>query len=276
MPKYKKARFAAFLFAVLIVIFGWASFSMFTKDFSVTSFWGAGIAFSIGLLFIYILLGRSFGYTRSFLATLGILLVITFALVLNGARAWPFGPAHYHGILGWKFYKVAWPLPIFWSVVIMGSMMLRKPKEITGDPKVLFSWAFDTALMTMILALVIEPIVKSANITTWIVPGAILGVPLSAFLGWFITSFIAAIVAMLILKPWDNLKCEIHRLVPLFFAAFFALTFIFATKISLTLIQLLSAIYIIVFLIWTLRLSKNQNSAITVIESTTVEITQSE
>lgn len=262
MKKTRKARFATVLFGLLIAVFAWAAYSLFTTYFTITSYWGVGFAFSLGLLFMYVMLGRTFGYLKGFLATLGILLVVTAALILNSQRGWPFGLAYYHGILGWKFYKVAWPIPVFWSAVITGALLLKKPVNLMPDPKILFSWAFDTALITMILSLIIEPLAKNTLAVTWVTPGSILGVPASALLGWFITSFIAAVAAILILKPWAKQSLEVHYLVPLLFTGFFILLFIFTTKQNIALLQIVSAILVIVFIVWTLRLKKNQNPAI--------------
>jgi len=220
------------------------------------------MGFSLGLLFMYVMLGRTFGYVRGFLAVLGIIAIVTLALILNGMRGWPFGLAYYHDILGWKLYKVAWPLPVFWSAVITGALLLKKPATVTPDPKVLFSWAFDTAIITAIASFAIEPLAKTTLATTWITPGSFLGVPFSAFLGWFITAFVAGVCAIIILKPWAKQSLPVHHLVPLSFAGFFCLIFIFCTKQNIAVLQILSAILVVVLIIWTLRLKKCQNPAI--------------
>jgi uncharacterized membrane protein len=264
MPKMKKARFATTLFAFLILTFGYATYGILSSDWDITKFWAVGIGISFAFVYVFVMMGRVFGYGRSFLAMTGILAVVGLALFLNGMRSWPFGMVYHHDILGWKILKTAWPIPFFWAALIGGIVTIKKPSEISVDPKVLFSWAFDVALITMILAIVIEPLAFITRATTWVVPGAILGVPLSAFLGWFITSFIATFVAILILRPWTKKIGSIHHLLPLSYAAFFALTFILATKVNVALIQLLSAIYVIFFLLWTLRAGKHQNPLLTV------------
>ncbi|MDF1497437.1 MAG: carotenoid biosynthesis protein [Patescibacteria group bacterium] len=262
MKKTKKARFATFLFAILFAVMAWASYSLLINSFSVTSYWGVGIGFTLALFFVFVILGRSFGYTRALLATLAITVVISLALILNSTRGWPFGIAYYHGILGWKFYNVAWPIPVLWGALVTGFLMLKKPKRISPDPKVLFSWAFDTALLTMLASLVIEPLAKSTLAVTWVSGGSFLGVPMSAFLGWFIVSFTASVVAIIILKPWQNDFFPAHYLLPLSLTCFSLLMFIFSTQQNIVLIQFLSAIGIIIFFIWTLRFKTLQNKAL--------------
>jgi uncharacterized membrane protein len=111
----------------------------------------------------------------------------------------------------------------------------------------------------MLISFVVEPLAKMTLATTWVTPGSVLGVPVSAFLGWFIASFISAVTAILILRPWVKQSLPVHHLVPFSFAGFFALLFIFTTKQNIALLQIFSAIFVIVFIVWTLRLKNNQD-----------------
>ncbi len=259
MPKFKKARFLTFIFFILIGLIIWGAIGIFNNNFNVTSLWGLGIGCSLALIFNIIMLGRSFGYLKALITVSAITLTVTLALILNSKRGWPFGMAFYHSILGWKILGVAWPIPIFWSSIITGTLMLKKPTAINTDFKLLFSWAFDSALITMIIAFIIEPLAKAMIITTWPVQGAILGVPFSAFLGWFITSFIATIVGILVLQPWKKSTIPPLWLLPLAFLSLTLLTLILATKLNLTLLQIFSAILIIFFMLKTLRFRNHQN-----------------
>ncbi|MBD3281529.1 carotenoid biosynthesis protein [Candidatus Uhrbacteria bacterium] len=269
MAKNKKARFASVIFSLLLALIVWAIYGIISADIGVTSFWGFGIGASIAAFFIFIMMGRIFGYWRALLATLGIIGVIWFAMLLNAQRSWPFGMVIFHDILGWQWQKVPWPLPIFWSAIIGGLLILKKPGLALNDPKILFGWAFDTALLTMILSLIIEPIARTFGLVTWLVQGAILGVPLSAFLGWFITAFIAAFAGMMILRPWNKpIDTDIHKFLPIIFVGFCGLIFIIATKQNIALVQILSGIYIIIFLLWTLRIGRKQDPNLIVTEST--------
>ena len=259
MPKIQKARFLTFVFIILFALIIWSAVGIFSQGFGITSFWGLGIGCSLALIFTGIMLGRSFGYVKGFTAVLTIALTVSLALILNSARGWPFGMAFYHGILGWKVFGVAWPIPIFWSSIVIGALMLKKPANITSDPKQLFSWAFDTAIVTMAISFVIEPLAKALLITTWPIQGAVLGVPFSAFLGWFITGFVGAVIGIIILQPWKKPVTPPLWILPMAFLSLFALTLILATKLNLVLIQFFAAILIITFLLWTLRLRNHQN-----------------
>ncbi len=259
MQKIKKARFLTLIFLILLGLIIWASMGIFSRGFSITSFWGIGIGCTLALIFAGIMLGRSFGYIKGLAAVLAVTLTVSLALILNSARGWPFGMAFYHGILGWKMFGVAWPIPIFWSSIIIGGLMLKKPAKINSDPKQLFSWAFDSAIITMAISFIIEPLAKAILITTWPIQGAVLGVPFSAFLGWFITGFIATVIGILILQPWKKPAIPPLWILPFAFLSLAVLTLILATKLNLVLIQIFSAILIIVFLLKTLRLRNHQN-----------------
>jgi len=274
MIKTRKARFATAIFTLLVFSFIYAIYGLFTSDFNVMSLKWVGMSFSVGFFFVFIMMGRSFGYIKALLAMLGIAVTIALMMYLNSLRAWPFGMSVYHDVLGWQFQRVSWSVPVIWAAITGGMLTLKKPEQIPSDPKVLFSWAFDTALIVMVLSIVIEPMARLTNAVTWVSQGAILGVPLSAFLGWFITSFIASFVGMMILRPWTKKSNPVHHFLPLAFAGFFTLIFILSTRLDIALIQLISAVFVIYFLIWTLRYGKNQNDSITVIESTHIEITQ--
>lgn len=263
MPKKtKKARFATVIFSLLIGLFIWAIYGLISQSFNITDLWGIGIGAVLSSFFVTVMMGRAFGYIRAFLTMLAIIAVIFLAMLLNSTRAWPFGMSIFHDILGWQYRGIPWPLPFFWGSIIGGIFILKKPSQLYNDTKNLFSWAFDTAFLTMIISLALEPLAKISRIITWVNQGGgVLGVPLSAFLGWFITAFITVFAGMMVLKPWNAKKThEVHYLLPLSFTGFFILTFVMATILNIALIQLLSVIFAVYFLLLTLRLLKTQDT----------------
>ncbi len=259
MPKIKKARFATFLFLLLLAGFIWSLYGLFTKDFNITSLWGIGVGFSVLWLFVFIMLGRVFGYLKAFIAMVAVTGVVFFSMALNAARGWPFGLAVFNDFLGYKLYRIPWPIIIFWASIINGMLLIKKPSQINNDPKNLFSWAFDASLLVMIAAILIEPLSSAMHAATWINPGGLLNVPFSAFLGWFITSFIAGFFAIIILQPWKKKTGDTHYLLPLSLLGLCILIFAIATKMHIILVQILSPLLILYFLISFLRLKKMQN-----------------
>jgi uncharacterized membrane protein len=115
----------------------------------------------------------------------------------------------------------------------------------------------------MAISFIIEPLAKALLITTWPIQGPILGVPFSAFLGWFITGFIGAVAGIMILQPWKKPSLPPLWLLPSAFLSLFTLTLILATKLNLVLIQFFAAIAILISLLWTLRLRNHQNPQLT-------------
>lgn len=259
MPKIKKARFAAFIFFLLLAGFIWSLYGLFTSDFSITSLWGIGAGFSLFWLFNFIMLGRVFGYARSFFALCAITLVVFFAMALNSARGWPFGMAVFNDFLGYKLFRIPWPLLLFWSAVINSMLLIKKPDNISNDPKSLFSWAFDASLLVMITSFLIEPLSSTMHAVTWINPGGILNVPFSAFLGWFITAFIASFAGIIVLRPWVKQPGPVHHLLPLSLIGLSILLFAVSVKINIVLVQLLAPVLMVYFLLKYLRLKKVQN-----------------
>lgn len=54
----------------------------------------------------------------------------------------------------------------------------------------------------MLMSLIIEPILNNTSALAWSIQGPFLGVPFSSFLGWFLTAFVAAFIAILVGRPY--------------------------------------------------------------------------
>lgn len=202
MDPQKKHRLSNASFVILLIFIVWGLIGLIFWPIKVTSFWGVGLGVIAALFFIAVLYGREFGIKKGILSLLTILILIMGAALLNQFRGWPYGFLTYHDILGWKVLGVAWPIPIFWSFLTASALILMRPKTISHDPKVLFSWAFDTAFSVMILSLIVEPILTSSTAQVWSMTSYFSGVPLNSFIGWFVSSFVAAAAAILIGKLW--------------------------------------------------------------------------
>lgn len=203
MDPQKKHRLSKVSFFILLGFIVWGLIGLAFWPIKVTSFWGVGLGVMACLFFMAVLYGRELGVKKGVAALLTIFVLMIGASLLNQMRGWPYGFVTYHDILGWKVLDVAWPIPLFWSFLTAGALILMKPKVISHDPKVLFSWAFDTAFSVMILSLILEPILTSSTAQVWSMTGFFSGVPLNSFIGWFVSSFVAASAAILIGKLWQ-------------------------------------------------------------------------
>ncbi|MDD5725838.1 MAG: carotenoid biosynthesis protein [Patescibacteria group bacterium] len=203
MNTQKKSRLVKVTFAITLALILWGLVGVFLESFSVTMYWGIGLGVVAGLAFVTSLAIQKFGIKNGLLIVLPVLVTVFGALSLNQMRGWPFGMVTFHDILGWKiFLGISWPVPVFWTCIIVSMLLLTQPKESSKDPKILFSWAFDTAILTMLVSLIIEPILNNTSALAWSVQGPFLGVPFSSFLGWFLTAFVAAFIAILAGKPY--------------------------------------------------------------------------
>lgn len=201
---------------------------------------------------------RTFGLWKGLAASGLGLLVVSGSLALNAERGWPFGFAVHHDILGWRLLNIAWPIPVFYSFVTACGVILMQPKTPEKDPKTLFSWAFDAALLVMGMALLSEPLASTTHAITWIVPGAILGTPASALLGWFVTAFVAAIAMILGARLWQANAGPMKMQTLWVLAGFSLLMFGLATNLQAALSQILTAVAFVAFGIWSFVLFRTE------------------
>jgi len=203
MNTQKKSRLVKVTFAITLALIVWGMVGVFLNRFSVTMYWGMGLGVTAGLIFVTSLAIQKYGTKNGLLVVLPVLATVIGALSLNQMRGWPFGFVTFHDILGWKiFLGISWPIPVFWAGIIVSMLLLTQPKESSKDPKVLFAWAFDTAILTMLISLIVEPILNNTSALAWSIQGPFLGVPFSSFLGWFLTAFVAAFIAILAGRPY--------------------------------------------------------------------------
>lgn len=248
--------------AAVSIFVAWSLFSIFQPGFSLPASWGLGIGFLIANAFVYVIAARQYGFARAAIMHLVIFLIIVAAYVLNMWRAWPFGPLVFHEALGWKFYGIAWPAPVFWTYVVVSFLLLMQPRRMTRDPKDLFSWSFDAALAVMVFSVIVEPVVFHGNVLTWLITGPVLGIPFSSFLGWFLTPFVATVAAIFMAKLWvpkpKLLPMQLPFVLALFQFAFFAL----ALELELGVIAIIAAVAAIILFIWSMRLYAKQDPLI--------------
>lgn len=251
--RYQKATLT-----ICLGLITWALIGVFTSSFGVTSYWGVGLAVVFLWLFALGLFVRQFGFKKGALGLLMILAVITGFLILNQLRGWPFGFRTFHDILGWKMsWGISWPIPVFWTFVMAASLLINQPKQKTSDHKKLFSWAFDSSIMVLATSFIVEPILANTSAVAWSMPGAVLGVPFSSFVGWFIVSFVACSLFVFLLKP--SLEQKISQnplLIVLLGLSFLGLAVSHVTRLSLIKIfSILAVLSLLGLLYWSKKTS---------------------
>ncbi|MFZ6015119.1 MAG: carotenoid biosynthesis protein [Patescibacteria group bacterium] len=275
MQNNRYQRLLRVTLTAFLVFILWGTISILFKGFDVTSFWGFGLSSLLSVLLIWVIGGKMYGLPKSTITILSVFLVISGAFILNGYKGWPFGFAFHQDILGYKFLKVAWPIPVFWTFFVSSAIMLVHPKKVSNDPKTLFSWSFDAAIVTMILALIIEPLAAKTIAISWAQTGPVLGVPVSGILGWFVTGFISAFTAILASRIWQNYKNSSIKFTALALGLYQILFFALAFKNGTALLMILSSALAIIFLFLAYKnRSKNEPDmqVIASVTETTVEV----
>lgn len=246
--RYQKATLTICLGLII-----WALAGVFTSSFNVTSYWGVGLGVVFLWLFSLGLFVRQFGLKKGALGLLVILGVVTFFLILNQYRGWPFGLKTFHDILGWKLsWGISWPIPVFWSFMTAAALLINQPGQVTPDPKKLFSWAFDSSVMVLMISFIIEPILANTSAVSWSMPGAVLGVPFSSFIGWFIVSFVASSLFVFLIKPPMEQKISLNPLLSvLLLLSLLSLSVSHVTRLSLIKIfSILAVLSVLALFYW--------------------------
>ena len=256
MKNTTSKRFHNGFFALIILMLLWGVSGLIFGTINVTTYWSIGLGAVVALLYITSEAIRIYGWIKGLLTILIVTLVTGGLLVLNALRSWPLGLVIYHDILGYKIFNVAWPIPIFWASIVSASLLLMRRKDISDDPKELFSWAFDSGIMVMILALVIEPLTNNTPMLIWVNQGIILGVPLTDILGWFVIAFLASVCAITGAKIWKPAKAKISPHLPFVMATFFVLVCILSTILHIALVQISSALVAVILFIWSIKIFK--------------------
>ncbi len=247
--------------ATLTICWGliiWALVGVFMSPFNVTSYWGVGLGVVFLWLFILGLFVRQFGLKKGALGLLMILGITALFLILNQLRGWPFGFKTFHDILGWKLsWGISWPIPVFWSFMTAAALLINKPKEITPDPKKLFSWSFDSSVLVSAAAFIVEPILANTYAVTWSIPGTVLGVPFSSFVGWFIVSFVACSLFVFMIKPSMDQKISLNPLLSVLLGlSLLSLSVSHVTHLSLIKIfSILAVILVLALFYWNRKIT---------------------
>jgi uncharacterized membrane protein len=137
-----------------------------------------------------ILLGTTFGVSLLF-ESLGV------------ATGWVYGPYHYTDQLGLKFLGLV-PLfiPLGWFLMSYPSFVIADwivPTGLTRTRHLLGVAALGGLIMTA-WDVVVDPVRVRAGQWVWEVEGAYFGVPLQNYWGWWLTTFLALILFLLLTR----------------------------------------------------------------------------
>ncbi len=120
---------------------------------------------------------------------------------LGVATGLVYGPYHYTDQLGPKFLGlVPYLIPVAWTFMMYPSMVIAKrlvPEKWVGIKRGLATAALSGVIMTA-WDVVMDPMMVYGGNWVWEVPGGYFGVPLQNFWGWWLTTFCAVGLFLLV------------------------------------------------------------------------------
>lgn len=123
------------------------------------------------------------------------------------ATGWVYGPYHYTDIMGPKFLGlVPYLIPLAWTLMIYPSMVIARlvtPVGWRGWKRGL-SIAVLTGVIMTAWDVVMDPMMVYGGNWVWEVKGAYFGVPLQNFWGWWLTTFAAVGLYLLLTRKMGS------------------------------------------------------------------------
>jgi putative membrane protein len=102
----------------------------------------------------------------------------------------PYGPFTYGTKIGTKvFGAVPWTVPFAWTPLLLASMTLARRCTVQPYAAILLS-----ALLLVAMDMVLDPGAVAQKFWIWAEPGAYYRVPLSNFIGWFLSGVVGSVL----------------------------------------------------------------------------------
>jgi bisanhydrobacterioruberin hydratase len=190
-------RVPRLLLAASILFFGAAYFTVRFPDTP-----GAGVGSFVSTLLIalpsFVALWRYLGPKGATLALLS-LSALGFAVETTGVTTgFPYGPFYYGDSLGPKVANlVPYLLPLSWVPLVLGVVAATAPRRTRESRKTLLpersvSWVLSAAVLLALVDGVLDPGAAALGFWVWPEGGIYYGVPITNYLGWLFSSFLAA------------------------------------------------------------------------------------
>ena len=161
---------------------------------------GAGIGSFISTLIIalpsFVALWRFLGPKRAALSLLA-LSAFGYAVETTGvATGFPYGAFYYGDALGPKVAGlVPYLLPLSWVPLVLGAVAATVPEEkVVAGRRAL--WVISAAVLLTLVDGVLDPGAVSLGFWVWLESGLYYGVPVTNYLGWLLSSSLAATILL--------------------------------------------------------------------------------
>ena len=128
-------------------------------------------------------------------AAVSLLLLSAFGYAIEAtgvARGFPYGTFYYGDSLGPKIAGlVPYLLPLSWAPLVLGAVAATAPRTGTGLPRRALHVLLAAVLLTLVDG-VLDPGAAALGFWVWPQGGAYYGVPITNYLGWLLSSALAA------------------------------------------------------------------------------------
>jgi putative membrane protein len=157
-----------------------------------------------GFGFAVLFAGKRFGWPRAALLT-GLIVVTGLAMESLGvATGLVYGPYHYTDSLGPKFLGlVPYLIPVAWTMMMIPALVVAErvlPAGLKGWKRGL-ALACATGVAMTAWDMAMDPMMVKIGHWVWETNGGYFGVPLQNFWGWWLTTFLAISLFIVIARP---------------------------------------------------------------------------
>ena len=195
------------LLAASALFFGAAYFTVSFPDTP-----GAGVGSFVSTLLIalpsFMALWRYLGPRG---AAISLLCVSAFGYAIETTgvvTGFPYGPFYYGDALGPKLAGfVPYILPLSWVPLVLGAVAATLPASVSQSkaPRRRVVWVFSAAVLLTLVDGVLDPGATSLGFWVWPGGGPYYGVPITNFLGWLLSSTLAAAILLTLgRRRWGN------------------------------------------------------------------------
>ncbi|KXH76120.1 MAG: hypothetical protein AM326_07680 [Candidatus Thorarchaeota archaeon SMTZ-45] len=194
---------------LIILIF---AISFFLASWLVANVSIGGAVTWVSALFIVLLSVPSYYFLIRWIGVKwGLILIVFFGIfpiiveAIGITTGLPYGEFYYSDWMGFKIFGlVPWSVAFAFAPLIFGSL--------TISTKLIYDWRLHLVLSAVILVLVdmvLDPAAVVLSIWVWLTPGPYYGIPITNYIGWFLTAFIASIILYYFLQRIKQIQIEI-------------------------------------------------------------------
>lgn len=207
-PKYQRFRFQNILFAFILIGTYVASYLIVVFPLLLTPLLFSSFIVISAIPALYFF-QKWAGWKPSLVIVPLFILFIIFIESMGVLTGFPYGSFYYTDQLGFKVFGIIpWTVPLAFIPLLLGTFAIASRLTRKSWKIILIS-----ALLLVMYDLVFDPSLVLLNIWVWTRPGCYYGVPLTNYLGWFLTGLITSSLLIYLLEILVNSSLPISPMV---------------------------------------------------------------